>query len=349
MTLKQTQSSHKRHDKDGNDASTRPERTTFGRVMHESNSKKGIYTKIEITSLELRKIYEDITEGAARSARSPASGDRLQLRSPFKEFVWYWKAFEEACKPVDGEDLPRSQARADLNQLMTLVRRSHLAPYFKAREKSVSSRSMPYGYLWTLFPPGTKVCAKTFMDDVQMLEVHHCQTPSAGGLKWTQGEFIVHCIGVDWDGSRFSAVGYDLRIEKAKEQADIKFDTLAVYPMEYHRNAKSLKQDLLERGKRFWELCGPDKFQYAHTGLMLASVPAESVASQLPLSRRNADVARREAGENDQESGSTFTKKYHSGQIIVDPHSFLDGQDTFSVGGPPLGEIGVHGYIKCSW
>lgn len=326
--------------KDTEDGKVKHEPTIFRRLMDEDNPKKVRYEEIDITSPGLKRLYSSIAAHSQQSDESSSDSSMLTIVSPFVYFIWYWDRFEAACESSENDTEEQATARADLKQLMALIRKSQVEPYFRVRDVYLTKGTIPFEYLWTLFPPGTKVCAKTIMDDVQMLEVRFPITPPLGEIKLRSKEFRVLCTGFDWDGVKFGAFEYELVVEKSIERNEMQIDTLAVCPMQYHRNKYILQRDLLERGQRFWSLCKPGKFQRNYNGALVTSKPNESSRARMLSRQANDDDDTVSSFSGMEESGGTFTsQKEYSGQVIVDAYSFLRAQDDyFTTDEPPLGE-----------
>lgn len=328
------------------------EPTIFRRYMAEDNPKKPRFDEIEIVSEELKRLYYGVTASQKSIAKTDlGDNNALNLSTPFKDFIWHWDKFEYACKPVASDTEQMTLARDDLKQLMVLIRKSLVEPYFKVRETFLATGQMPHEYLWTLFPPGAKVCARTFMEDTQILEVRSCSTPAVGDIKLTNiPSFRVHCIGLDWDGSTFSAFEYTFTLKEGPEQAETQIDALEVYPLQYNRN-KTLREDLIKRGERFWDLCKPDRFLYDYNGAVLAVKPSQTALAQMLLARggKDDDTMSSFGRISDAVRGRSSRKEF-AGKIIVDANSFLDTRED-SDREPPLGEMAVKPYSEydCSW
>lgn len=330
------------------------EPTIFRRYMQEHNPKKVSYHEVEITSPELKRIYY----AASFTAREETTSDSepLTLTSPFTDFLWNWTEFEAACKPAEGDSEEKALAREDLKQLLGLVRQTQTDTYFKARDTYLPKGALPFEYLWTLFAPGTKVCAKTFLDDMHILEVRSCTTPPTGEIKGPGKELRVHCIGLDWDGNNFGPFEYTFVIKKNTEQSDKKemqIDALEVYPLQYHSNQEGLRQDLLQRGERFWHMCRPEKYQHDYKGSILTVKQSKAARAQMLASRDADDDTTSTFSGMEETGGSGSSRKEYLGQVIVDAFSFLRAQDDVSASGPepPLGEREVKPYTEydCTW
>lgn len=331
--------------------------TIFRRVMDEDNPKKLIQEEIQIDSPELRHLYRKTVPISMPLLDSEAyETTPLILRSPFVEFIWYWSDFEIACKPDDDDSLGIAAAREDLKQLMAMLRKSQLEPYFKSRDASLSKGTIEYEYLWTLFPPMTKIYTKTFQEEWQMLEVHFCITPGFGDshlnaknpAQYTGKAFVVNCGAFDWDGSKFNAFDYCLTIKKKDfKQTEPPIDSLGFVPVAYYRNKNGERNDqdlqsrLVKRGRKFWELCDidSDKIQCDHKGAILTkSASATTGARLLAIQRADDETKSHDSGSGDIAT-HTMSRSEYSGEVIVDAHAFLEASQPLFEDGPPLGDF----------
>lgn len=261
--------------------------------------------------------------------------------------MWYWDRFEEAVKPIAGDSREKVAAREDLKQLMALTRQSELEPFFKARDAANARGIMPFAYLWTLFPPGTKVYAKTFMDELQMLEVVSCSLPESGdGSYGRRRGIVVDCIGFDWDGLQFNGFECSFELPTAKKEREIAITSLPVYPTTYfrtsdgERNDAKIRERLQDRGKKFWALCGQNdgKFQYKYSGALHVETTSTSRVSRYRT--RDHDDMSSAFSSIDENSSTGPVRREYKGPVIIDAYSFLRAQDSFW-GGMPLGAMAV--------
>lgn len=74
--------------------------------------------------------------------------------------------------------------------------------------------------------------------------------------KWWQigGRYL------EYDGKLFGLADYERRIDSFKGSR--KITSLATYPLSYHKDATTLRTNLIERGKKFVELAGMNYRSY---------------------------------------------------------------------------------------
>lgn len=321
--------------------------TTFYRVMEQDNNKKLKHEKIKIESLEVRKLYLECC--LTKDPNQHEQEEILELESPFKEFVWYYDAFFKASQPQDSDSSLRKEGREDLKQLLHLVRKSSMEPYFKVRDTIESTGMIKYEHLWSIFPPGERVYCKPLapkFPDWQMFEVdeftYHGAVPNdTNPPKYTNA--WLH--GFDCDGTKFESYEYAFKIVKFKEEKAI--DTLEVFPTRFYRNAEKRRDDrdlqtaLVERGRKWADLCASDArdSQRSYDGPGITSASSSSVAMALGRNGNDNDTA---TSLDDDDNDDNFNFKTITpdiqGKIIVDNYLFLRSdraQTRYSC--PPLG------------
>lgn len=230
---------------------------------------------------------------------------------------------------------------------MILIKNSDaLEPFFKIRESQIASRSVRFEWMWTIFAPGTKVYARTFMSDFQMLEVemyHRPEDKIDHGLERMTAS--IYCSAFDWDGVKFQRYTYIFDIKRFDGERPI--DSLEVYPIEYFndtddRKDERLRTELKERGRKFWKLCTAKEtdLQCTYSGTVMTETTGfarltNSGAEEDNLSRYGGSTSR------DVLEAYKFNPKSVpiNGRIIVDNLTFLksDRNSRRPQFGPPLG------------
>jgi hypothetical protein len=344
----------------------------FRRIMSDTSSKQVRSERIEIDSPAVKRLYREVVgDYVLPENRDYDRTTRLILTSPFTQFVWHWKTFVKETKVHEEDSEEQSAARQDLGKLLTILRSSQLKPYLKVLDSIEATGRIPFAYLWTLFCPGTRVFSKTFLDEVQMLEVSTCGTPSESDSAYNGKKFSVYCLGLDWNGSKFEPVKYEFVIQKPEavsEQAGMIIDQLEVYPVKYSKKQDETIAELKHRGSTFWNTCNHlvEGFQFQYSGPIITH--GSGFAGLTQSSNGNGltqltQLAAKRASEMD-DGMSTFSgieavsvsepsRKNYQGQIIVDPLSFLRAMDDMSGGGgaAPLGTITTSFWTEseCKW
>ena len=185
------------------------------------------------------------------------------IQSPFGWLIWSWDALQASINPQEDDSEEKRQARIDLDELLKVIsNRTVVEPlddYFTKRKIYKKEKSITYRALWTIFPPGTMVCASIVFDEPQLFFVIDTAFSDR-----REKNFIITSSCLDWDGTRFRLVSYKLKIEYFKDKRGI--STLAVYPLEYHKNEKGFKDLLIKRGRKYETYCtakqGNQMFRY---------------------------------------------------------------------------------------
>jgi hypothetical protein len=326
--------------------------------MDDNNPNKPEYDEIELISLALQRLYC----AACLTHQPPVDGNGFEpsksiitVRSPFVDFIWFWDGLEAASKSNNDDSLEDATARADLRDVMSLIRKSNVEPYFKQREaineQSVSV-NIPYEYLWTIFPKGAIVYGKSWQEELQLFEVVSCSLPgisdptTANSPIFTGKSFRVSVAAFDWDGSNFRVMEYDFFIRKDNKQVT-PVHALPVFPTIYyldemgHRDDRQLRMDLIERGRKFWRLCNieSDDMTCRYQGTVFTNQEDE-YDEKPPL--------------HPDESRETRSKKVeYAGQSIVDARSYLRSQPWLG-SDPPLGDLQLEPWTEvhdsgCQW
>lgn len=183
------------------------------------------------------------------------------INSPFRWLVWSWDALQASTKSEEEKDSEEMRlARIDLQELLkVLSTRTGVEPldaYFAKRSTYEAEKSITHEALWTIFPPGTVVCASIVLKEPQLFFV----TGAASSFPTPENrekDFSITCSCLDWDGRRFKLIPCELRIEYFKDKQNI--SALAVCPLKYHENEKGLRDLLIERGRKYEAYCTADQ------------------------------------------------------------------------------------------
>lgn len=272
------------------------------------------------------------------------------------EFVWYYDAFVKACEPQTSDSTVRKEAREDLKQLLQLVRKSSLEPYFKIRDMIEATGMIRYEHLWSIFPPGERVYCKPLapkFPDWQMLEVEWYGYAGETNPKKNTRLWL---YGFDCDGTKFEKYSYIFKIRSFKEEKAI--DSLEVFPKRFYRNAEKRRDDcdlqaeLMERGIKWADLCATDArdSQHSYDGPSITYVAEGSTSGA--FSRHDDETATSTSQGDDDDRGFTSITPDIHGIIIVDNYLFLRSErNEVGYSCPPLGRIQVEDVDEsdCQW
>ena len=313
---------------------------TFRRQLHDDD--KVNFEEVEIHSREMKNLllqstihWEDIVTESDQS---------VTVQSPFYMFVEHWDEHERSCEPKDADTEPVKQARVDLKDLMGFVKKSEsLKSYFRSRDTITTKRRIKFQFLWTLFGHRTLVYAKSYMNQMQMFEVH---TASGPGYKDT---FRISCSAFDWDGTKFVAFTYIFNIKEYEN--DVPIDSLDIFPTQYYEgrdkqlSSEQLQKHLIDRGRRYVELCTqePANLQCQYEGTALVT-PA--VRHRLTTKGRSADAlldesdVRQSIYDDLEVNVASIEISGNQSQVIIDNLSFLQSEQNPMKHNnmPPLGK-----------
>ncbi|KAL8985101.1 MAG: hypothetical protein Q9177_004526 [Variospora cf. flavescens] len=181
----------------------------------------------------------------------PLHDTLMSFSAPFSCFVYNWTKLQAEA---DGDGDKQSTANNDLKQLLEHISATaELTPYFQDFHTAKDSTTINFRYLWTIFPPGCLIYSKPVMGEDQVLllqlaDDNKLEDSAKRGL-------ILTCWAYDWNGETFNRVAYDLEIESFDDTKAI--NMLDHYCVEYHRDPKKVRSDLIERGKKYRYLCVP--------------------------------------------------------------------------------------------
>lgn len=247
--------------------------TTFRKVMKTEDEKKLDYSEVDIDTPSLLKLLQDTMKHMAPGIFEARP---VNIRAPFRAFVWNWDHLTQATDPLQTDDTERRDAREMLKKLLEYIKGApEVEGYFKSRDSHFANKSIEFKYLWTLFGPGTQIYAQSFQKDMQMFEV---QIPHYE----KDGECSVWCAAYDWDGDRFVRFTYLYIIKRYEGPRLIKI--LPCYPVQYFEASpgiyddRKLRKSLIERGRRFCQLCTlkSDSFQCEYDGLVMVKTVGAS-------------------------------------------------------------------------
>ena len=289
----------------------------FRRQLHDND--KVDYEEVEIHSREMKNILLQTTVGWEDTITE--SDQVVTVESPFYIFVENWNKHVEACEPRDEDTEPEKQAKVDLKDLMGFIMKSEsLKSYFRHRDTIVSKRRVKFQFLWTLFGHQTLVYAKSCLNQMQMFKVRTASNP---GYK---DSFEIELTAFDWDGTKFAPYIYIFAIKEY--QSEVPIDSLDVIPVQYYKEKQSLQQQLIERGRKYVELCTqePANFQCQYEGTALV---APTVRHRLTTKGRSENVL---AGNPNPSSNAlevnvtSVEMSKDESQVIIDNYSFLQSE-----------------------
>jgi hypothetical protein len=313
----------------------RQQAAVFRRQLDSDGDKKLLYEEIEIHSQELKLLLKKVSPvwgGVTIDSDQP-----LFVISPFHVFVWDWKRYEDATIVQENDTDSDKLAKSDLSTLLGLIKTSSmLKSYFRFREPMLTSGTIRFEFLWTLFGHGTKVFARSYMNELQMFEVKDRSEPGYDKQFW------VSCSAYDWDGTKFSMYVYYFYIKNFSGEK--KINSLDIYPAgdystedgddTYHQ----LQESLRIRGQKYVELCTqePSMLQCEYQGIALVTPTA---LHRLTTKGRGQGLPSQTSDRNDETEIASVEMSGKQSRVIVDNLSFMkSARNTMKRGDtPPLG------------
>ncbi|OJD32095.1 aaa family atpase [Diplodia corticola] len=198
-------------------------------------------------------------------------GDVAALAAPYQPIILNWDKLKAASVEESGDEEGRL-ARSDLRLLLDDLSRGsgdeRLDKYLQSRDALKKQRSITFDNLWTIFPPGTVVCGRSFcfqQDQLFIVESNRRPWPQDVRHRGNPAVFVLLVWIYDWDGKAFNRRSLELPITAFGGQKPIV--SLSYYPLEANEEQRAtIERELLERGKKFRQCCvaPPDErlFQY---------------------------------------------------------------------------------------
>ncbi|KAF2086542.1 P-loop containing nucleoside triphosphate hydrolase protein, partial [Saccharata proteae CBS 121410] len=304
---------------------------TFRRVQ-QIEGKNISYSETKIESPPLQDLLGKIME--SRTGEKSVT----EMYSPFRDLIHEWSEAEKATESQEDDSEDDKLAREDLKELLKIISESSgiekLTRYFKEREQLRKDKKIRHETLWTLFPAGAFIVARPFLGVEQVLFVQSTDVLSMNTLDDNEEDpFQVVCYMYDWDGEHFNRVPVTLEIDYFKDKKSI--IELPFFPLEFYETegctseeaVQSLKDRLVERGRKYRELCvaprGMKMFRYEgpacyqrNSGIfrsVAASGDDDDSRSQTTMVESTSGVS----------SESTISRTEVKGTVMVDFKSYF--------------------------
>ncbi|KAL8854142.1 MAG: hypothetical protein Q9221_001064 [Calogaya cf. arnoldii] len=224
-------------------------------VRCNDSHKRFSISSILVQSPLLRKVLAWILRD--RFYIPPKSRRPITLSSPFTPFVHRWL---NLCSALVSERHPETKSHL---QLLYDTLSPELGLTLKSRSDFVKNNTITFNALWMIFAPG----------DIVFHRRHNRQSAakviSSTIRSGKHGDFYrLGCKRVQWDGISFGWETIVWNIPKFIGPRN--FDSLPVYPLQFHHNVEEVCEELRQNGKAYERLLGVYHKQYrglALTGL----------------------------------------------------------------------------------
>jgi hypothetical protein len=193
--------------------------------------------------------------------------NKLEFSAPFREFFYRWSEFVRAAP-----DELEAEADRKHFQLLFKTMQTEIMPHLEQAGDYLKNNVISFGYLWTLFEPGTEIYSK--VDGQHRLYLlNGGQYTEVCGMK----VYTLSCRYIDTDGEKFGCADASLVIPQF---ADVKPITeLNVLPSNLQPGIEEIRLALRERGRRFERLQGVHFKAYSGT-YIIRSPPVGMMPSQ---------------------------------------------------------------------
>lgn len=258
--------------------------------------------------------------------------------SPFEDIVWPYKSLELLA--AEESDLDGETAE-DLRLLLKHVREdSSLTSHFEAKEKRPSR--IAWNYIWTLFPAGTEVVARPFLNTAQIFRIQAPPYRSGAnsaiiqydqnerwnynGLRSVRETWCIKAWSYDYSGEDWMRVCHEFSIRRYEGERLI--NELECYPVDCDKNPEDVMADCIQNGRLFAWLAPmkpPLRFDYKDS--MVIDKIAEARAL-FPSEDRPLWWYRR---DQDDSTLNLMTTKCEQ-EIIVDPEPWSNRYGSLHIG-----------------
>lgn len=230
------------------------------------------YGEIRITDIFLWELLKSLL---GHYPNHIFRGPPVPLRSPYEPLIFHWETLKNAAKKK-GNDENDTQARQDLNLLLDTIASGsgdpRLDQYLRSLESTNEESIITFETLWTLFPPGTLIYGRPFQgqDQVFVVKSNIKPWPRIRGRRRDDVSWSLLCWVYDWDGKSFHRMCLRLEIEPFEGHKPVTW--LPYYPLDFHPDRESIRNGLIERGKKYRKLCtakeGSRMFTYKGQAIM---------------------------------------------------------------------------------
>lgn len=170
--------------------------------------------------------------------------EKWTFKPPFMPLVHRWDRLLSLCDAIDKE--PVLEASTQLLEFLTPI----LAPKVDALVKTRKTGNVMFADLWQTFAPHEFVITKFYgVDAVCRVTKYKLVEPSCSPPYWE-----VYLEYLDWNGNR---CGYaNTMIIIPEFAAYRRVTSLPAYPLSFHNSPSKIRQQMIERGRKFEALRG---------------------------------------------------------------------------------------------
>ncbi|CAI6334154.1 unnamed protein product [Periconia digitata] len=281
---------------------------------------KYLETKVDIKS----KLLRDALQVVFKDCKSISLVEDSPSIQPSMLYHFYREIKTHTRKTLKSK-LRSAKKRKDRKQLTQQIAQCKLLLRYidedyketrKTLKPMLKAGTITYNLIWALFKPNTIIYTPTYgnKDDPRCFKVDYCYEEEDwfGNKKWNiEGRYL------EYDGKVFGLGDHFVQILFFKGPRRI--SNVGAYPLSYHKNPEALREQLVERGKKFVSLQGMNyRFQKGlayrkvkrvvmkfniNGRVMVDPALFRRIESNYPLSYIRADELDNEDEDDDSDSG----------------------------------------------
>jgi hypothetical protein len=232
------------------------------RIYHWDSTRGETWTvRLEIQSTILRKAFKEIVQGYTSISLEQ---DPIVIPEPFSDLYFNRDRIQKAIKDATSDELKKEL------ELLEEFRKNYMEKTITGIEVSFTEGQISASDLWSLFPVGSEIILQNReMPELTMIwcvVVKSCyqdlrdrdERPDKPPVWLITAEFT------SFDGRQFLKVERSFQIGGYQGTKVIR--SLPAYPLSLHPQNEELRRNLIERGKKYVELCVGDSSKTTTAG-----------------------------------------------------------------------------------
>lgn len=233
----------------------------FRRIYHWDPNRGETWTlRLEIQSTILRQAFKEIVQGFTSISLEQ---DPIVIAEPFSDLYFNRDRIQKAIKEATDDGLKKEL------ELLEVFRKSYMEKTITAIEASLTEGRISAEDLWSLFPVGSEIILQNReapeMTVIWCVVVKSCFKQIRDGQQEKQPPvWLITAEFTSFDGKQFLKVERSFGIGGFQGAKVIR--ALPAYPLDLHPQKEELRQTLVERGKKYAELCAGDSLQTTCAG-----------------------------------------------------------------------------------
>jgi hypothetical protein len=231
------------------------------RIYHWDSTRGETWTvRLEIQSTILRQAFKEIVQGYTSISLEQ---DPIVIAEPFSDLYFNRDRIQKAIKDATSSELKKEL------ELLEEFQKSYMVKTVTGIEASLTEGQISAGDLWSLFPVGSEIILQNReMLDTAMIwcvVVKSCYKQIRDPQEQEKPPvWVITAEFTSFDGRQFLKVERSFQIGGYQGTKIIR--SLPAYPLSLHPQKEELRQKLVERGKKYVELCVGDSLQTTCAG-----------------------------------------------------------------------------------